>query len=90
MNSPEEVAIESIGRDAIAGIGYQNDLRVATRAIEAYRDQLADALLDLCQEVVSDIEASRDADDLQPVLDARDDAEGILIDLILILEGKTT
>lgn len=41
LNTPEQTAREAIGADALAGIGYGADLRIATRAIAADRKHLA-------------------------------------------------
>ena len=39
IKTPEQIAREVIGADALAGIGYEGDLAVAIRAIEADRVQ---------------------------------------------------
>ncbi len=39
MKTPEQIAAEVIGADALAGIGYQHDFEVAVRAIKTDRAQ---------------------------------------------------
>jgi predicted DNA-binding protein (UPF0278 family) len=85
MKTIQEIARESIGADALAGIGYERDIPVAQRAIQTYRNELRDELRQGIVVVQRDIERSRNADTFDAVIEARDAADDLLDQIWLVL-----